>query len=661
MLKFIKRLEKTRNFVLLLFAVVMVLSLVLFGSFVSDNQPKSFTGSNEVVAKVGSEKVVADEIARFKQGRMSNTPAKTLANMLIGQRIIRIEAERLGLRASDAEVAQAIREENKSEDGTPLDLKRYERWAVQNFGSVRAYEQSVRDRLSGDKLRAFLTSGVSVSEEEVLRSYQRKNTKFDVSYVSVNVAELAQTMKPTEEELRDYFEKNKANYYISSPQKKIRYIFLNTSKVGEKIPLSEEELKAEYEKIPADKKNKGIEGQQIVLRISRPDFEQQILERANQIVERARKDGGKISEEAFADLVKGYSEDAASKARGGKLAGLVRENPNKPDDPYQRLLKMQEGEVTEPIKEGANFYILRRGKTIPKTFEDAKLELEVSLRNRKAYTATAELAQRVYEDLKQTKDVQATAQKFAKEANMSVSEMVRETPFVKPGDNVENVGVSPQFEEGIAGLENPNDVGEKIPIQNGFGIPLLVEKREPRDATFEEVRSQVVESVKVDKARAQVEEVAKQIAAAATSASSLGAAAQAKGLKAQEQKSFILGSPLGQGPSASTNEALEDAIYNLKVGEVTKTPLKVGDNWYIVGVNKREDANMEDFAKQRDRLMESMVEQKRGQVFSDYLASVRQTMEQSGEIKIYNDVLERIDEVTRATTPPMPRFPQFPQ
>jgi peptidyl-prolyl cis-trans isomerase D len=661
MLKFIKRLEKTRNFVLLLFAVVMVLSLVMFGSFVADNQPKSFTGSGEVVAKVGREKVVADEIARFKQGRMSGTPAKTLANMFIGQRVIRIEAERLGFRASDAEVAHAIREENKSEDGTPIDIKRYEQWAIQNFGSVRAYEQSVRDRLSGDKLRAFLTAGVSVSEEEVIKDYQRKNTKFDVSYVSVNVTELAQTIKPTEEELKEYFEKNKANYYISSPQKKIRYIFLNTSKVGEKISLSEEELKAEYEKIPADKKNRGVEGQQIVLRISRPDFEQQILEKANQIVERAKKDGGKISEEAFAELVKGYSEDAASKARGGKLAGLVRENPNKPDDPYQRLLKMQEGEVTEPIKEGANFYILRRGKTIPKTFEDAKPELEISLRNRKAYTATAELAQRVYEDLKQTRDVKATAQKFAKEANMSVSEMVRETPFVKPGDNVENVGVSPQFEEGIAGLENPNDVGEKIPIQNGFGIPLLVEKREPRDATFEEVRAQVVESVKIDKARAQVEEIAKQIASAATSASGLSAAAQAKGLKAQEQKSFILGSPLGQGPSASTNEALEDAIYNLKVGEITKTPLKVGDNWYIVGVNKREDANMEEFAKQRDQLVESMLQQKRGQVFSDYLAAVRQGMEQRGEIKIYDDVLERIDEATRATTPQMPQFPQFPQ
>jgi parvulin-like peptidyl-prolyl isomerase len=132
-------------------------------------------------------------------------------------------------------------------------------------------------------------------------------------------------------------------------------------------------------------------------------------------------------------------------------------------------------------------------------------------------------------------------------------------------------------------------------------------------------------------------------------------------LKSQEQKGYIVGSPLGQGPSASTTEALEDAVYGLKPGEVTKTPLKVGDNWYVVGVTKREDANMDDFAKQRDELIQTMVQQKRSAVFGDYLAEVRQKMEKSGDIKIYNDVLERIDAEMPATSPQMPQFPGFPQ
>jgi peptidyl-prolyl cis-trans isomerase D len=670
MLKFFSRMEKTRNFVLLVFGILMVVSLVGWGitSVVSnDSRANSIAGSGETVAKVGSEKVTVGDINAIKQGQMGRLPSKYLINSLIGQRIIRVEANRLGLRASDAEVASEIRQQLKSEDGTVIDQKTYEERVGAQYGSVAAYEQTVRDQLSGQKLQAFLTAGVNVSEEDVLKDFQRKNTKFDVNYVSVSVAELAQTLKPTDAELQEYFEKNKANYYINSPQKKIRYIFLNTAKVGEKIPLTDEELKAEYDKVPADKKSKGVEAQQIVLRVAKPEFKAQVLEKANQIAERAKKDGATISEEAFTELVRGYSEDAASKANGGKLPMLVRQDPNLSNNPNavlppsQTVLQMKEGEVSEPIESGTNYYIFRRGKEVPKTFEDAKKELEVSLRNRRAYAVTADLATKVVEDLKQTKDVQATAAKFAAQANMTTAEMIRETPFIKPGDNVENVGVSPQFEEGIKNLENPNDVGERTPIQNGFAVPLLVERKDPRDATFDEVKSQVAEVVKLEKARSQVEEIAKQVAAGAATANDLGAAATAKGLKSQEQKSFILGSPLGQGPSASTSEALEDAVYGLKQGEVTKTPLKVGDNWYVVGVTKREDANMADFAKQRDQLMQSMLQQKRGTVFSDYLAAVRQKMEQSNDIKIYNEVIEKIDADSKEDSPLGAQFPGFPQ
>jgi peptidyl-prolyl cis-trans isomerase D len=670
MLKFFSRMEKTRNAVLLVFGILMVVSLVGWGitSVVSDNPVgANVAGSGETAAKVGSEKVTVGDLNAIKQGQMGRLPSKYLISQLISSRIIRVEANRLGLRASDAEVAAEIRKGLKSEDGTVIDQKRYEENVASQYGSVAAYEQTVRDQLSGQKLQAFLTAGVTASEEEVLKDFQRKNTKFDLNYVSVNVAELAQTLKPTDAEVQEYFEKNKANYYINVPQKKIRYVFLNTAKVGEKMPLTDEELKAEYDKIPADKKTKGVEAQQIVLRVPKPEFKEQTLEKANQIAERAKKDGATISEEAFTELVRGYSEDGATKATGGKLPTLVRDNPNLSNNPnavlppQQTVLGMKEGEVSEPIESGNNYYIFRRGKEIPKTFEDAKKELEVSLRNRKAYAVTAELAQKVVEDLKQTKDVQATAAKFAAQTNMTVAEMVRETPFVKPGDNVENIGVSPQFEEGIKNLENPNDVGERTPIQNGFAIPLLVERRDPRDATFDEVKAQVAETVKVEKARSQVEEIAKQIAASAGGAGDLGTAATAKGLKSLEQKGFILGSPLGQGPSASTNEALEDAVYALKTGEVTKTPLKVGDNWYVVGVTKREDANMDDFAKQRDELVQTMVQQRRNAVFSDYLAAVRQKMEQSGDIKIYNDVLEKLDAETQSTTPQTPQFPGFPQ
>jgi len=650
MLKFFNRLEKTRNFVLLLFAILMVGSLVLFYAPTQRGVETNLSTSDEAAAKVAGEKISVGELYRQKeqysqyaQGR--SFPAKMLLNGLITSRIARVEAARLGLTASDAEVASEIRDQFKSSD-KPFDQKTYEENVASQFGSVAAYEENVRDEISARKLEAYITSGVTVSEEEVLNDFKKKNTKFDVSYVMVDPTELAKTIKPSDDDLRQYFEQNKASYYISVPQKKIKYIFINTSKIGEKLPISDAELRAEYDKLPEDKKKAGVLGQEIVLRVAKPDdpqFERQVAAKAADIEQRLKKDGDNVSEETFATVAKGFSENPATAGLGGKLPGPVRENTNKPDDPYQRLLKMKPGEITEPINYQGRYFILRRGEDVPKSFEDAKKELEVSLRNRKAYSVAAELAGKIADELKQNKDIQKTASDFAAQANMSTADMIRETGYVKPGDNVDKIGVSQQFEEGIANLENPQDVGDKTPVPDGFAVPMLEDKKPPRDAEFAEVKDQIVEVVKLNKARAEVQDIANQIASGAASPDALAALATAKGLKAQDQKSFILGSPLGQGPSASTNQALEDAIYAMKAGDVTKTPIKMGEGFVVVGVKNREDASMDEFAKQRDTLVEQMLQQKRNSVFSDYLAATRKSLENDGKIVFYPDAIAKVD------------------
>lgn len=649
MLKFFSRLERTRNFVLLAFAIVMVASLVLLIPRDSGPRGANLANSEEAVAKVNGDTITVGEVYRQKQAFSQMMqgrpyPAKAILNGMVGSRIVRQEAERLGLTASDAEVAETIRKQYKPQDGRPFDQKQYEQLAVSQAGSVAAFEEEIRDQLSAQKLRAFITAGVTVSEEEVLRDFQRSNTKFDLSYVLVSPAEVAATINPSEQEVRDYFEKNKQAYYINAPQKKIKYVYLSTAKVGEKLPITDADLRAEYDKLPADKKIGGVLGQEIVLRVPKPEQDAQVLEKATNLVAELRKDGPTVSEEAFANTARGQSENPATAQDGGKLRGPVRENPNNPTDPYQRLIKMQPGEITEPISYQGRYFILRRGDAVPKSFDDAKKELEVSLRNRRAYAATSELAGKVTEALKQNKNVDATAQQFAGEANMAVGEMVRETGYVKPGDDVANVGVSPQFEDGIEMLVNPQDVGDRIPVQGGFAIPMLVDKREPRDAEFDEVKAKVTEDAKNAFARERVAEIANQIAAGASNVGALAGAAASKSLKAEEAKSFILGSPLGKGTSATTNEALEDAIYGLKQGETTKTPVKIGDAYYIVGVNSREEANMEDFAKQRSALMEQMATRKKGEVFSEYIAATRQKLEADGKVTIYKDALTKLDE-----------------
>jgi peptidyl-prolyl cis-trans isomerase D len=226
---------------------------------------------------------------------------------------------------------------------------------------------------------------------------------------------------------------------------------------------------------------------------------------------------------------------------------------------------------------------------------------------------------------------------------MSPAEMVKETAYVKQGDDIPGIGINPTFEAALDPLNAAGDVGDKTPVPNGFAVPMLEDRKEPRDADFDEVRAQIVDVVKLEKARAQVEQLAKDIAAGANDPAGLAAAAKARGLDAKDQKNFILGSPLGEGSTGGTTEEMENAIYAMKSGGVSKTPFKIGDNWVVVGVTNRTDANMSDFAKQRSSLLEQMLSTKRSNVFNDYMEAIRQKMQTDGSIKIYKDVLTKID------------------
>jgi peptidyl-prolyl cis-trans isomerase D len=310
-----------------------------------------------------------------------------------------------------------------------------------------------------------------------------------------------------------------------------------------------------------------------------------------------------------------------------------------------------------PIRYGGNWYILRRGEEVPKTFAEAKPELLVSLRNRRGYSAAFQVAQKAAARLKETKDPQKVAQEFAAQANMTPAEMVRETPFVKPADDVPEIGSNQQFEQALAPLNNPNDVGEPTGIKNGFAIPMLLEKKDPRIPEFDEVKTKVADAIKKQRANEQLEQRAKDLAASLAGPDAIKAAGEKEGYESGLEEGFKLGSSLGK---AGSSTALDDLIYSLKQGELSKTPIKVDDKWVIVGVVKKHDADQAGFAGQRDTLRQSLVSERQNQVFEDYIAGVTQRMKQSGKIEIYQDVLAQLDQSETAAEPILPGGLNFP-
>ena len=672
MLKQLSRLERTRNVLILGFVGLMAVSLVLFFRPNSGSSSVEPAKSTEVLAKVGGDEITVgnfvgqklnlqNQFSRFG-GQISLTKMgfsdPRILDGLILKKVTAQEAARLGLGASTAEVKERIARMFSDPSGKflltdasgKLDMSKYR----ERVGDIPAFERGVAEDIAREKLEAFVTAGVRISEDEVREDYKRKNTTFDLTYVIVSADKLAEKLQPSEDELKAYYEKHKTDYNILIPQKKIRYLFVDQDKSGQKVQITDKELRDEYDNLKPEFKQAGLKVQQIVLRVARPDLEETVKEKADGLVAKARGAAGTATEDAFAELAKGNSEDAATAKNGGRLAGLVKKNPNKLDDPYQKVLDLQPGEVTDPIKYKNAYYVLRRGDAVPKTFEQAKEELKVSLRNRRGYTIAQKLAQRAQDRLKETKDPQKVAQEFAAEANMQPADMVRETPFIKPGDDVPNIGSSQQFEDAIALLNNPNDVGERTGIKNGFAIPMLVEKRDPRIPDFDEVKDRVRQAVKQEKAKAQLEDTAKQLIANAKTPGDLKAAAEKFGLEAKAEAKYKLATPLGEAGSSSL---LDDPLYAAKAGQIINPPIFLNANYLVVGVNKRTEADLAEFAKQRDSLMVSALSERKNQVFEDYLTAVQKRMESEGKIKIYQDVLVAMQEEEEPVAAPRRRLP----
>jgi peptidyl-prolyl cis-trans isomerase D len=655
------------------FVAVLALSLVLFfrpGGGAGGVDP---TKSTEVLAVVGGEEITVGDFALQKQNlqqqfarfgsqislaRMGYSDEKILDG-LIASRVISQEAERLGLGASESEVKERIANLFRDPAGKFLlvdasgkfDMAKYQ----ERVGDVAAFERGVAGDIAREKLEAFVTAGVTVSEDEVREEYKRKNTSLDLTYIAVSSSKLAEKIQPADQELKDYYEKHKTEYRIDVPQKKIRYVFIDQNKAGSKVQFSDNELREEFQNVKPEFKSAGVKAQQIVLRVARDDLDAEVQKKANDLVAKARGQSGTVTEEAFAELAKGNSEDAATAKNGGRVAGLVKKSSTNPDDPFQKTLEMEPGQVTDPIKYKNSYYILRRGESVPKTFEMAKPELLISARNNRGYKIAQGIAQKAQDRLKQTKDPQKVAQEFAAEANMNPADMVRETPFVKPGDNVPNIGSSQQFEDGIAPLNNPNDVGERTPVKDGFAVPMLIEKRDPRIPEFDEVKDKVLVAVKQEKAKSQLEQTAKDIIAGAKTPADLKAAAQKYGLEAKAEANYKIGTALADLGSSTI---LDQPLTNAKAGEVIASPIFLNENYLVMGVTKRTEADMAEFAKQRDTLMETAQSDRRNQVFEDYLASVQQRMKQDGDITVYNEVLAQY----QAAEPDidLPTRPQIP-
>src|SRR5262245_49628913 len=222
MLKQLGRLEKTRGIIIIGFAVLMAVSLVIFYAPGRNSAALDPSRNTAVVAKVGSAEITDADVAQIRDnyaqmfgGRVSLAQLggpKRFLDGLISKHVISQEAERLGLGASDAELAEKIRKQFSDASGQFVGRERYKESVIARYGEIEKFENDIRDEIAQEKLREVVSASVNVSDAQVEEEYKRRNTSYDVGYVSMSTEKLAEKIQPSDEELRTYFDSHKNEY-----------------------------------------------------------------------------------------------------------------------------------------------------------------------------------------------------------------------------------------------------------------------------------------------------------------------------------------------------------------------------------------------------------------------------------------------------------------
>ena len=250
------------------------LLVLICGSMVITLVPGGFGNSlgiggpgKGVIASIGDEQVTVPDVQRearlmirqrypqagAQASMLLPFVAGQAAEQLINKKALIVEAHRMGLRVSDDEVRDELQHgqlgANLFPDGKFIGQEEYENLLQRNDLTVVQFEQSVKDDILFRKLRALIGSSAYVGEPEVRKEFDKRNTKVKFDYAVLTQADILKGLHPTEPELKAFYDRNKASYANSIPEKrKIKYALIESSKVAAATTVTDQELQAYYDR-----------------------------------------------------------------------------------------------------------------------------------------------------------------------------------------------------------------------------------------------------------------------------------------------------------------------------------------------------------------------------------------------------------------------------
>ncbi len=599
------------------------------------------TADDSVIAEVGRQKLTTQEAyADFEKIATRNQidPQRRSAvfPQYLSQKVEYMakvyEAERTGLTASDDEVLAGLMTNNASffQNGVLTNKDQLIQYLAAQGMTLQDAIDEMRDQVLTTKLENVVYEGIVVTPQEVEDAFKTKNEKAKIQYLAFKTAKVADRVKPTEDEVRKFFDSRRANY-LTPEKESFQVVVLEEDKVESTITLTDAQLRSAYAgSIDNFRTPEKVHVRHILVKTQgKSDAEKKTLRAKADDLLKQLKNGAN-----FAELAKKNSDDTGSGEKGGDLDWIVKGQMQFPEF-ESAVFALKPNEISNVVTTDLGYEIAQVTERQParvKPFDEVKDTLASDLRKETITEKMQMLSDQIHDALQK-------APNSAAEVAMNFGAELVTVPTWKQGDAIPTLGNSPEIEGALAAMK-PNDVSPVLTLPaNRLAVVVLNSRNPAHPADFSDVADKVRTDYIAAKSKDIVEADAKEAADRLRKGESIEQVA--KSMKVE----VITTNYFGRSDAV---DGLAAAVYVM--GAFTKpegtilgpSEIPPGSNTQVVSkVLAKQPADLSLLAAERADIAHKLKDSKATELRGLLSDSIVAKLTSEGKLKVYPDALQR--------------------
>jgi peptidyl-prolyl cis-trans isomerase D len=548
-----------------------------------------------------------------------------VGQQLVQQQILLAEAAKLGISASDDDVRKFLHEGQAGQvlypNGVFIGPEQYAAMIASRFDmSVTEFEDSVKNDITIQRLRAYVTAGVSVNDKEAREQYLKGSTKIKFDYAVISSDDIKKSINPSDADLEAFFKKNAARYANAVPEERVisYFAFTPNDVPGGVQQPTQQEVEAYYN---AHKSEYSVPEQakarHILIKLA-PNADAQAVSaaqaKANDVLKQAQSGGN------WADLAKKYSDDPGSKDTGGEL-GFAKRGQMVPE--FDNAIFTQKIGDAKIVKSQYGFHIVQveeRQAAHAQTLAEVMPTIQATLFRQKSTAVQDNFAKALTsEAIKNGLDKTAAAHHL----------QVVTTPPVNAQ------GVIPALPDGATLIAHafgskPGDPPQSAPTGEGYAIFQVKNVVAAHAPTFADWKSHVEDDYRSEQLPMLLSQKTAELAAKAKAENDLAKAAKEIGAS---YKTSDLVDQNGQVPDLGAVGQIAPQLFQMAPGTMSG-PINAGRTGVVAKLVDKQAPTEADVTKNLDETRDQILEQKRQESFEIFANNIISTYRKDGRVRM---------------------------